>query len=185
MLNINPFEIIEKRLDEIKNNIEKKHCIENLSNIKKNINEFNKIYHKLCSLKKKCESIDMNIKDISTTYNNLEYTNIPTLLKQDLSEINNFRNYKNKIPIKIVNSIKEIPNYSLYWINGLNQFAIKINGIVLKGNLSNIYEFKEIKEDNIKRQYYCKYKKQCKKILNNELCDYHHDINDLYELFTE
>lgn len=43
-----------------------------------------------------------------------------------------------KLPVIHVEAIKDMPNYNLYYITNLAQFAIKINGCLFRGNVGNI-----------------------------------------------
>jgi len=78
------------------------------------------------------------------------------------------------ITAKIVKNLNEIPNINLYWVNG--QFAIRINNILIKGNMGNIYTKDKMnkitKVKNIKK---CILGPECKKIIENKECSFYHD----------
>ena len=67
----------------------------------------------------------------------------------------------------------DIPNTELFWLKDFKQFAIQINGIILKGNIGNIFSRGEdpINILNCKELH-------CDKLLSNNICDpcnyYHH-----------
>ena len=103
-----------------------------------------------------------------------------------------------------INNIDNIPNIPIYYIEELNQYAIKINGILYRGNIGNIYskisinciknqDLKETggdddssnikKKKTIKQIVTCKYKNKCYNLLHiSKICNFYHDIKDLYEL---
>jgi hypothetical protein len=76
------------------------------------------------------------------------------------------------IPVKIVNKISEIPISELYYVNELKQFAFNINGLIIKGNLANIADYKDLKT------YRCEYAGHCKSLKKNIPCNYYHDPED-------
>ncbi len=41
-----------------------------------------------------------------------------------------------------INSLSELPNVNLYYVKEIDQFAIKINKVVIRGNIGNICEYK-------------------------------------------
>jgi len=70
--------------------------------------------------------------------------------------------------VEVVETLEQIPDTPLYWVNSLQQFAISINGTILRGNIGNIYEkntasgmfnIKECRnyEKCLKRKRRCKY----------------------------
>lgn len=82
-----------------------------------------------------------------------------------------------KFPIKIVNRIEDIPqNISLYYIENLKQYAISINGIIIKGNLANICHYK------CEKSARCEYGIECKTFLKNRKCNYYHEPEDYIKL---
>ena len=66
--------------------------------------------------------------------------------------------------------LDEIPDTSIYFIDDLKQFAISINGTILRGNIGNIYEKIQTYKRNV---YECKNYEKCKN--KNKLCNYFHD----------
>lgn len=76
------------------------------------------------------------------------------------------------IPVKIVEDLSEIPITNLYYIPKLNQFAVNVNGIILKGNLGNLVEYQT---ENSAR---CEYGVECKSFAKKTKCPYYHDPED-------
>lgn len=76
------------------------------------------------------------------------------------------------IPVKTVETIAEIPCSSLYYVNELKQFAINVEGIVIKGNLGNIVNYQQ--ENSVK----CEYGPDCNSFVKNIKCSYYHDPED-------
>jgi hypothetical protein len=95
---------------------------------------------------------------------------------------------------KIINSIKELPNTPMYWVADIEQYAFKINGVIFRGNIGNIYNKNDIvkstqltKNDNkkITQMTICKYKNKCRTVLNGGLCEFYHDPIELMDLVEE
>lgn len=85
--------------------------------------------------------------------------------------------------VRTVNSINEIPNIPLYWVENIGQYATQINGIVFRGNIGNIYNKSDIRERRITNQtVICAYGNECKNILSEKECAFYHDQLDLLEL---
>jgi hypothetical protein len=70
-----------------------------------------------------------------------------------------------KIKTQFINSYHEIPNIPIYYNNNHTKFAIKINNVLLKGNIGDIGK-------NLHHSAPCKYDK-CKKAN----CTYYHESN--------
>jgi hypothetical protein len=83
-----------------------------------------------------------------------------------------------------VNNIHDIPETPLYYISGLNQYAINIGGMLLRGNIGNIYNICKIANNptDITNLVYCKHKNQCKRLLSGLFCKYYHDPAELQQL---
>ena len=79
-------------------------------------------------------------------------------------------NITKNIDLNVINveSINDIPVSNLYYIKNLEQFAINIDGVILRGNIGNITE----KESN--GSFICDYGKNCK----NAECTFYHDPAD-------
>lgn len=76
------------------------------------------------------------------------------------------------IPTKLVNSIEEIPVSHMYFVKNLGQFAINIEGIVIRGNLGNIVDYQC--SNSVK----CEYGIECKSFAKKKPCGYYHDPED-------
>jgi len=87
-----------------------------------------------------------------------------------------------QIPVIMVDTIKDLPNYNMFFIKDFAQFAIKINGQVLRGNIGHIdtnnKQCKRVKRNTTK----CIYNSGCDYIDTNE-CSFYHDMLD-YERYT-
>jgi len=79
------------------------------------------------------------------------------------------------INVNVVNSIDLIPVSNLYYVNDINQFAVNINGIVIKGNLAII------KNKKSKKSKQCSHGIKCDQIKNNK-CLYYHPPDDYKKL---
>ena len=76
------------------------------------------------------------------------------------------------IPIKYVDSAGEIPVNNLYYINDIKQYAINIGGVLIRGNLGNLVDYKT------EQSAECEYGTNCKSFKKNTNCPYYHDPND-------
>jgi hypothetical protein len=84
------------------------------------------------------------------------------------------------IPTKQVNDISDVPNTQLYWVKNINQFAIRINGVLFRGNIGNIYNQSHIKKNKPTNQtIICCNANKCKYMLAGKLCQFYHDPSDL------
>jgi hypothetical protein len=129
-------------------------------------------------------------KTITHTYSHKE--EIPKSLTNDwtylnrkvtLETISKKLTYDIPVNVKIVKNIEEIPNTPLYWVDDINQYAIHVNGVLLRGNIGNIYNKNHIKENKIVHQIaICKHKNTCRNILNSEICKFYHDPMELIQL---
>ncbi len=85
-----------------------------------------------------------------------------------------------KTDVKIVRDLDMIPNVNLYWVDG--QFAIRINNVIIKGNVGNIYNKegmnKIVKVKNVNK---CTFGSECKKIMENKECLFYHEPTDAAE----
>lgn len=141
------------------------------------------IYH-ICNNKYKSKfhmhksnNLNMNIKNNDWTY---------------LNRIINDKTPKNNltgdisVKIKQVNKISEIPNSPIYWVKDINQFAFHINGVILRGNIGNIYNKNHIKKNKNTHQInICKYGNKCRTLLNDQICKFYHDPLQLLELLND
>lgn len=81
-----------------------------------------------------------------------------------------------ELPIKIVEKESEIPIGSIYYISNVDQYAINVAGVNIKGNLSNIVEYQK------ERSARCEYGIECKSFKNGTSCNYWHDPEDYLKL---
>ena len=85
-----------------------------------------------------------------------------------------------------INSIlaRNMPSVELTYVNELNQYCIKINNLLLRGNIGNIYDKKIINNSkiNVHQVVICANRNNCKNILSNQYCKFYHDPIDLYQL---
>lgn len=80
------------------------------------------------------------------------------------------------IPVKTVDCINDIPIGNLYYVENIKQFAINIAGIIIKGNLGNIVDYRA---DNSAK---CEYGIECKSFKRKTQCSYYHDPEDYIKL---
>jgi hypothetical protein len=81
-----------------------------------------------------------------------------------------------KIQVKSVPSVLEIPINYIYYIENLKQYAININGVIIKGGLSNIVNYQTEKSAR------CEYGIECKRFKKDTTCKYYHDSEDYIKL---
>lgn len=76
------------------------------------------------------------------------------------------------IPIRTVSNTSEIPVSNLYYVDSLKQYAINVNGIIIKGELGNIVDYKT------KNSNRCEYGTECKSFNKDKGCSYYHPPED-------
>lgn len=158
------FEEQFKRLDELSKKIDSHIDFAtkaNLDAIKQNLAEFSDIrllYKKFLSVENKLSRLSKSKfgSDINNSYARFLAPNIHT-------------------HVHFTQSIDYIPNTPIYWVKNLNQFAIKINNVVFRGNIGNILECKSVYH-NVP----CKYGKDCVDFRNNKCRFFHDPIEDDY-----
>jgi hypothetical protein len=84
------------------------------------------------------------------------------------------------INVTELDSIDDIPNSYVYWINNIQQFAIRINGILFRGNIGNIFNISSNTEQYNGVEKCCR-KNNCKSLLTKQGCKFYHDPLDLLE----
>lgn len=79
---------------------------------------------------------------------------------------------------------KDDSSAKMHWIPEINQYYLKINDLVLRGNIGNIYDKKILQNDKINAHQVaiCMHGKFCQDILNERYCKFYHDPMDLYDL---
>lgn len=80
------------------------------------------------------------------------------------------------IPVKIVDTISEIPIGNIYYVNSLKQYALNISGMIIKGDLANMVEYQTEKSAR------CEYGVECKSFKKNKICKYYHESEDYLKL---
>jgi hypothetical protein len=79
--------------------------------------------------------------------------------------------------------LPQLESTKLKWIPEYNQFCLKINNVVLRGNIGNIYTKKQIYEhEHTPHIVPCRARNRCTSILTQSFCKFYHDPADLYEL---
>lgn len=159
----------------------------NENNIKNNISAHdctklkNELKHMLFNIEKTflivrntLESINtISIKQMEVAPKEYNYSNKQTMIK------NNVKHLKYAKPIYQNNITNYIMN-DIYWCEEINQYYLKINNLVLYGNISNIYTKQMVKNNNnIHQLTPCVYKNNCDKVLSNTYCKFWHDPKDL------
>ncbi len=141
-----------------------------INNLKNNIKLIynNKILH----LKNKVDLQDKNKLNYSYKYD----------YKIEIKNITNDENFKHKqfakCPVIIISEeqLPYIMNSPIYFIKESNEYCIKINNKIIKGNIGNIYSKNEKNTKNIKK---CN-KLYCNNIFyNKKECSFYHDKNDI------
>ena len=181
---------IIKRVDLILANVTKLNSIVNQTEIKKNILELNNMLNKVHNVGSKILNIynictNIYVSPIKTHSLNLTIDTIPNIPNNITN--NNMTNtqltYDIPVYSKTVNNIQDIPFTPLYWISNINQYAVNINGVILRGSIGNIYDKTHIQSNKLINQVViCKKNNLCKNVLNNEICKFYHDPEDLLKL---
>ncbi len=77
------------------------------------------------------------------------------------------------IPHLTVESPTEVPDAKLYYVKQYEQYAVRINGHLIHGNIGIIGN---------KQSTSCKYHNKCKTVLSGKICKYYHDVSELVHL---
>jgi hypothetical protein len=176
-------QILEK-FDKIYKNTNNSHILSYNKN-KNNLQELDKILTNIKTVLYKVDNIYHICENEYSNMYNLKKTNKKLnsqILQSNLINVNIAPN----IPIKVisVNSLYDIPITPMYWINDICQFGININGVVLRGNIGNIFDKSHIQSGNkISQTIICKYGNTCKLIMNGKLCKFYHDPCDLLKIY--
>jgi hypothetical protein len=81
------------------------------------------------------------------------------------------------IGVTTVNTLDDIPDVRLFWVSSIHQFAIRICGLVIRGNIGEIYQTLR-NNRNVRNTIQCRHGKQCRIIGR---CGYYHDPVDIPE----
>ena len=154
---------METPIYQLENKINQIHIsIKNIQSVSKRLADIANIITRLTHMKKK------EIKTLDPYPTENDHAILRTLYSEEKKEvINNI-----VIPVKIVDLPKDLPVNYLYYVKSLNQYAININGIIIKGNLGNIVNY----TDNYSAR--CEYGIYCKSFKNKKECNYYHDPED-------
>lgn len=76
------------------------------------------------------------------------------------------------IPVTTVETLADIPKSHLYYVKSIDQYAVNIDGIYIRGGLGNIVEYQT------KNSTKCEYGKDCKSFKSGATCGYFHDPED-------
>lgn len=82
----------------------------------------------------------------------------------------------NELPVVTVDRPSDIPISTLYYIRSHKQYAINIAGVIIKGSLGNIVEYKTVQSAR------CEYGTKCKSFEKGVECPYYHDPEDYLKL---
>jgi hypothetical protein len=161
------------RINEINNNYKQINFI-NLTEVDSNINELNTM---LKLLNKLFDNIQITKNKLNKYKNNdiinLSYNKNNLFLNKELISTDNNN-------IIYIDDITEIPITPIYWIHSIKQFGINLGGMILRGNIGNIYNKNIIlKNNNLSNIMYCNKQNKCINILNQKYCKFYHDPLDL------
>lgn len=109
-------------LDELKNNIQNIQSIVNrLTDIH---NAINQQYRKNTTFLSR-KLLTKNVNPTSDDWKNQQLKNIEVAPDVKIKSI-------------VINTLAELPNYNIYYVNEINNFAFQINGVVFNGHIGNI-----------------------------------------------
>lgn len=172
------------RINGAVNYIQMKNCLMELRNI---LEQIHSVGLKVSNVYNIC-----NNKHKSNTHTYSHKDDIPKPLNNDWVYLNRKvtpastskpLTYDIPVNVKIVNDISEVPNTPLYWVSNINQYVVHVNGVVLRGNIGNIYNKNHIKKNKIIHQIaICKHGNACRNVLNSDICKFYHDPMDLLQL---
>jgi hypothetical protein len=89
------------------------------------------------------------------------------------------------IKTKVVETMADVPNINICWVADINQFAFRLNGVMFRGNIGNIYNKRDIQtHKKIHQTIPCNHDNACKGLLDGSGCIFYHDpvnVNKLYD----
>ena len=74
-----------------------------------------------------------------------------------------------------------IPNTKLYWVDDIKQFAVRINNVIVRGNIGNIFP-KDISNKNLIK---CQNGSKCINMIKNNMCSYLHDPIEMKDIINQ
>lgn len=77
--------------------------------------------------------------------------------------------------VTTIKSLDELPDTRMYWVTDVQQFAIKICGMVLRGNIGTVYPSIHTANGHVIKINACRYGRMCRNIGSAEGCTYYHD----------
>ena len=136
--------------------------IKNIQSVAKRLADIANIITRLTRIKKK------DIKTLDPYPKETDHAVLRTMYSEEKKEIVD----EVSISTKTVEFVKDLPINNLYYVESLKQYAININGIIIKGNLGNIVNYRD------KYSARCEYGIYCKSFKNKKECEYYHDPED-------
>lgn len=144
-------------------------AIKNIQSVAKRIADVSNIATRILNRKRPVKrNSTTKLKVVDPYPTEFDHTTMRTLYPE--SDINIVGDIS--IAIKSVEDLSDIPVTSMYYVPKLNQFALNVNGVILKGNLGNLVEYQT---ENSAR---CEYGVECKSFIKNNKCPYYHDPED-------
>lgn len=153
---------------------------DNLKNLELYIKQIQSISYRIANIYNDCKkrlptaptSMQVIVTPSKDDWVNMAKQKIPKNLYKD--RISQIVAPNIKINVKIANEMTDIPNTDLYWVKSINQFAFKINGITMRGNIGNIF----IRNEKYEKIHKCTYGAKC----TNDECPHFHDPLEIYKL---
>lgn len=145
-------------------------AIKNIQSVAKRIADVSNIATRILNRKKatKRNTSVKSSKVIDPYPSEFDHVTLRTLYpEKEVTIVNNI-----SVPVKIVETLSDIPVTYMYYIPKLNQFALNVNGVILKGNLGNLVEYQT---ENSAR---CEYGVECRSFTKKIKCPYYHDPED-------
>ncbi len=175
-MSLNLLEIVEKA-DDIHHliiNGESKDPDSDLKYIAEKIKEIQSVVYQLANIYNSCKYITKN-KNVPNILPSLdEWTrvsgkyNSPKLVSRESAP---------KMIVKScdVDDIKDVPNTNLYFVRNIGQFALRINNVVFRGNVGDIFAhvFGAKKTAKLRQVTHCNNYSKC--VRNGVLCNFYHD----------
>lgn len=172
--------------------------ISNINNIFEKINQYEKLILKFKKTLNKIEIFNTNIKiiysykllNIRNKFNNNTFFNSNLNSEIDTNK-NLYINYKNITNLKLFenkeyakcpiieiseNNLDFILNTPIYLITETQEYCIKINNKLIRGNIGDIFNDKECKKNNANKIRKCK-KINCDNKYYNTNCRFYHDTD--------